>query len=139
TDIPRTPLFKSTCRGTPRFRTSVLNPFTLRNQPQMAATIITAVLHDSLGRLWKAWCHPRWLYGESSMSPIPEKFRGSGRIPPTVPAARGGRGRPIFSGKSSSILEATSAVPGYVPGFYRLTHCVGASQPNHHISLRSRQ
>src|SRR5215467_6177968 len=36
------------------------------NQPQMAATIITAVLHDSLGRLWKAWCHPRWRYGESS-------------------------------------------------------------------------
>src|SRR5262245_26613846 len=36
------------------------------NQPQMAATVIAAVLHDSLGRLWKAWCDPRWRYGESS-------------------------------------------------------------------------
>jgi len=35
------------------------------NQPQMAATVITAVLHDSLGRLWKAWYHPRWRYGKS--------------------------------------------------------------------------
>jgi hypothetical protein len=26
------------------------------NRPQMAATVIAAV-HDSLGRLWKAWCH----------------------------------------------------------------------------------
>jgi hypothetical protein len=36
------------------------------NQPQMATTVIAAVFHDSLGRLWKAWCHPRWRYGESS-------------------------------------------------------------------------
>jgi hypothetical protein len=84
------------------------------NQPQMATTVIAAVFHDSLGRLRKAWCHPRWRYGESStharsliqraprpncnrltnvdfltlcligksgwvMSPIPEKFLGSGR------------------------------------------------------------
>jgi len=35
-------------------------------QPQMAATVITAVVHDSLGRLWKARYHPRWRYGESS-------------------------------------------------------------------------
>src|SRR5262249_3931545 len=40
------------------------------NQPQMAATVIAAVLHD-VGRLGKAWCrlswpYPRWRYDESS-------------------------------------------------------------------------
>src|SRR5262249_23403676 len=41
------------------------------NLPQMAATVITAVLHDSLGRLRKAWCHPRWRYESSTHARSP--------------------------------------------------------------------